>query len=74
MRETEQYNANVQFMKECVISGVVKLIMEDKGLSIEEAMQLFYTSNAFARLDNEQTKLYTQSPVYVYDMLTAEIN
>ncbi len=74
MRETEQYNADVQFMKECVISGVVKLIMEDKGLSIEEAMQLFYTSDTFARLDNEQTKLYTQSPVYVYDMLTAEIN
>ena len=72
MSELEQHNADVQFMKECVISGVVKLIIEDKGLSIEEAMQLFYTSDTFAKLDNEQTKLYTQSPVYVYDMLTTE--
>ncbi len=73
MSEWEQHNADVQFMKECVISGVVKLIIEDRGKSIEEAMQLFYTSETFAKLDNEQTKLYTQSPVYVYDMLTAEI-
>lgn len=73
MSELEQHNADVQFMKECVISGVIELIIEERGLSIEEAMQLFYTSATFAKLDNEQTKLYTQSPVYVYDMLTAEI-
>lgn len=72
MSEQEQHNANVQFMRECVTSGVIKLIMEEQGLDIESAMQLFYTSDTFARLDNEQTKLYTQSPVYLYDMLMAE--
>lgn len=72
MSEQEQHNANIQFMKECVISGVIKLIIEEQGLDIESAMQQFYTSSTFAKLDNEQTLLYTQSPVYVYDMLTAE--
>lgn len=72
MSEQEQHSADVQFMKECVTSGVVKLIMEEQGLDIEAAMQLFYTSETFARLDNEQTKLYAQSPVYLYDMLMAE--
>jgi len=72
MSEQEQHNADVQFMKECVISGVVKLIMEEHGLDIEDAMQRFYTSETFAKLDNEQTKLYTQSPVYLYDMLLSE--
>lgn len=73
MNDAAQHNADVQFMKECVISGVVKLIMSERGASIEDAMQLFYTSQTFARLDNEQTLLYTQSPLYVYDMLTTEI-
>lgn len=72
MNEQEQHNADVQFMKECVISGVIKLIMEEQQLDIESAMQLFYTSDTFARLDNEQTKLYAQSPVYLYDMLMTE--
>lgn len=73
MSEQEQHNADVQFMKECVISGVVKLIMEEHGLDIEAAMEQFYTSDTFVKLDNEQTKLYTQSPVYLYDMLRAEL-
>jgi len=73
MSEIEQHNADVQFMKECVISEVVKLIMEERGLNIEDAMHLLYTSTTFTKLDNEQTKLYTQSPVYVYDMLTEEL-
>jgi len=72
MSEQEQHNADIQFMKECVISGVVRLIMEEQGLDIEMAMQRFYTSETFVRLDNEQTKLYTQSPVYLYDMLLTE--
>lgn len=73
MNNTVQHNADVQFMKECVISGVIRLIMSERGASIEEAMQLFYPSQTFAKLDNEQTQLYTQSPLYVYDMLINEI-
>lgn len=73
MSEQEQHSADIQFMKECVISGVIKLIMEEKALNIEAAMQMFYTSITFEKLDNEQTKLYTQSPVYLYDMLMAEL-
>lgn len=73
MNEQAQHNADVQFMKECVISGVVKMLMEDCGLSIEDAMSRFYLSETFAKLDNEHTKLYTQSPVYIYDMLQTEL-
>lgn len=73
MSEQEQHNADVQFMKECVISDVIKLLIEDKGLDIEGAMQLFYTSETFAKLDNEQTQLYTQSPLYLYDLLQSEL-
>lgn len=72
MSKAEQHKADVQFMKECVISGVIKLIIEEYGLNIEDAMHRFYTSETFAKLDNEQTKLYTQSPLYLYDMLTSE--
>lgn len=71
-KQEEQHSADIQFMKECVISGVIKLIMEEQGLDIEDAMQRFYTSDTFTRLDNNLTGLYTQSPVYLYDMLQAE--
>lgn len=67
MSDLERHNADVQFMKECVTSEVIKLIMEEQDLGIEEAIHQFYTSKTFAKLDNEQTKLYTQSPVYVLD-------
>lgn len=71
-KQEEQHSADIQFMKECVISGVIKLIMAEQGLDIEDAMQRFYTSDTFTRLDNNLTGLYTQSPVYLYDMLQAE--
>lgn len=73
MSDLEQHNADVQFMKECVTSEVIKLIMEEQDLGIEEAIHQFYTSKTFAKLDNEQTKLYTQGPVYVLDEYNNEI-
>ena len=46
---------------------------KEQNLGIEEAIHQFYTSQTFAKLDNEQTKLYTQSPVYVFDEYNNEI-
>lgn len=74
MNKQEQHNADVQFMRECVISEVVKLLMEKKDLDMETAIMLFYSSDTAKKLDNEQTKLYTQSPLYLFDMLMSEIN
>lgn len=74
MNKQEQHNADVQFMRECVISEVVKLLMEEKGLDMETAIMLFYSSETAKKLDNEQTKLYTQSPLYLFDILMSEIN
>ena len=72
MSEIEQHQADVQFMKECIAAELIKMIMSDRQCTIEEAMNILYCSRTFARLDKESTKLYTQSPVYLYDLLLNE--
>jgi len=73
MTKLEQHNADVQFMRESVTVEVLKLIMHDLNLPMDAAMELLYNSNTYKRLDNERTKLYTQSAVYVYDMFQDEM-
>jgi len=72
MTRLEQHNAEVQFMRESVTVEVLKLIMQVQSLTMEQAMELLYSSRTYKRLDNEKTKLYTQSPIYVFDILQEE--
>lgn len=72
MTRLEQHNAEVQFMRESVTIEVLKLIMQVQGLTMEQAMELLYSSRTYKRLDDEKTKLYTQSPIYVFDILQEE--
>lgn len=47
--------------------------MEDRGWDIRTAMDAFLSSNTFRKLERESTGLYYQSPAYVYEMLTEEL-
>jgi hypothetical protein len=42
-------------------------------MSIAQAMDAFYNSKTFDNLINEETGLYFQSPVYIYDVLSKEL-
>lgn len=60
------------YMIESLTRDLIVRLMEEKGLSMREAMDLVYTSKTYKSLCNPETGLYFQSPTYVYDELEHE--
>lgn len=50
------------------------MIMEEYNLSDKEAIDKLYKSNTFSKIEDPDTGLYYQSPVYVFDFLKDEFN
>ena len=61
------------FMIEEISKDIVLLLMEERDMSLEEAMRTLYTSDTYDRLSNLRTGLYTQSTAYVYEYLEKEL-
>ena len=57
---------------EYITSDLVSFIMEDSKISLNEALQQLYTSQTFAKLNDVETGLYLESPLYVYDIYKTE--
>ena len=55
------------FMIESLTRDVVALLMEERGLSMREAMDAFCSSRTFDALSKPETGLFFQSPAYVLD-------
>ena len=60
---------DIDYMNECTTRDVIQLLVDEKQLSLNEAMNLFYNSKTFRLLMNSETGLYYQSPIYVFDVL-----
>ena len=54
-------------MIESLTRDVVALLMEERGLSMREAMDAFCGFRTFDALSNPDTGLYFQSPAYIPD-------
>jgi predicted transcriptional regulator len=65
-------NGKIDFLKEFLIADVVAFIMEDTGVSADEAMDRFYNSQVFERLEDAGTGLYCESSAYVYELYKDE--
>ena len=63
----------IEFLKLKLTEELVAILMEEKGLSIEEAFAVLYRSQTYARLSDPNTKLYFQSAGYVYSLLEEEL-
>ncbi|MCI6243982.1 MAG: hypothetical protein MR646_12010 [Agathobacter sp.] len=59
---------------EFVIQDVVEMITNDQGIEYDEAMNKFYSSEVFEKLQNHETGLYRESSAYVYDLFRDEMN
>lgn len=62
-----------QAMMNDMARELVTLLMEDRGMQMEEALDTVFNSDTYARVTEEKTKLYFQSPRYVYDFLKTEL-
>lgn len=60
-------------MVETLTRELITRLMEDRALTMREAMDVVYNSKTYAALNNLDTGLYFQSPAYVYDVLEEEL-
>lgn len=65
--------AEFQNMKEEIVKDMISRLMEERGLSLQQAFDAVYTSRLFEKLSNPKTGLFFQSSGYVYSFLTEEL-
>lgn len=58
---------NVHLLLPSKLSWMANMLAEDRGISIVEAMKLLYSSEVYARLENESTKAWHLGPVALYE-------
>lgn len=58
---------------EFITQDIVVYLMKDRKIEVEDAMLLFYNSEVFSKLHDENTGLYLESSLYVYDLLKNEL-
>ena len=55
------------------ICWLVDMLVEDKNLSIVDAIKTVYTSDLYRKLQDESTKFWHLGPVALYEELLREI-
>lgn len=61
------------FMIEEASKDMVLLLMDEHGMSMDDALRALYTSDTYSKLTNLRTGLYAQSTVYIYEYLEKEL-
>ena len=60
-------------LMEFITQRIIQYLVKDQDMEVDEAMNLVYNSIVFEKLHDEETGLYLESPLYVYDLLKNEI-
>lgn len=61
-------------MKNDMVKELASLLMEnDSSLTMGQALSLVFNSDTYQKLLNDKTRLYYQSPLYVYSYLENEL-
>lgn len=66
-------NPKQQYLAECIVSEMALWLIQDRSLSLSEALNVIYNSQTFEKLQNPQTSLYQESSAYDYELLSSEI-
>lgn len=66
--------AEFQNMKEEIVKDMIARLMDERGMSMQEAFDAVYTSNLFEKLSDPKTGLFFQSSGYVYSFLLDELD
>lgn len=64
---------NLYLLLTCKIGWLAQWMVEDKGISIAEAINRIYRSNLFKKLLYESTKYWNLGPVDLYEELKQEL-
>ena len=55
-----------------ITPGILNLLMQNKGLDIEDASDILYSSELYRALEDEETKLWRLGYPLLYDLLEEE--
>ena len=59
---------------EYIVQDIVDMLATDQNIEYDEAMNKFYNSKVFEKLQDKETGLYLESPEYIYDLFKDEMN
>jgi hypothetical protein len=63
----------IKALTEGVTQDLIAFLVEDKGIVVEDAIRLVYTSATFEKLTDSDTGLYRESSAYIYELLKDEM-
>ena len=63
----------VKALIEGVTQDIITLLVEEDGISIEDAMNILFNSEIFTKLTDKETGLYRESSAYIMDLLRDEM-
>jgi len=56
-----------------ITPGIINLLMENRGLTVEKASESLYNSKIYKALEDEGTKVWRLSYPLLYDLLAEEL-
>lgn len=59
---------------EYTTKDIINYLMEDNRVGLDSAMNMFYNSSLFEKLQDEETGLYLEGSAFVYDIFKDELN
>lgn len=59
---------------EYIVQDIVDMFAIEKNIGYDEAMNRFYNSEVFEKLQDRETGMYLESSEYVYDLFKDEMN
>lgn len=59
---------------EYIVQDIVDMLAIDRYIEYDEAMNKFYNSEVFEKLQDKETGLYLESSEYIYDLFKDEMN
>ena len=65
--------AEVTFMIEELVKELILRLMDERGLTMKQALDTVYNSDTYMKVLDERTGLFSQSTTYVYSILETEI-
>lgn len=63
----------IESMQEDMTTDILSILIDDRKMSMQNAMLMFYNSDTYARLQDAESGLFYQSPGYVLDCLDNEL-
>ena len=63
----------LNYLAECITQDLIKFLMEDNDITMEQAMDIVYGSKTLIQLNDFATHLYYESSSYVYECLKEEL-